>query len=82
MEETTFGTHEWRGHHNVIEALDVPFDAYQTGEKVYFTARPATHDEQAFPISADGDESNKPILYVLEISSINSTSFDISRIHN
>jgi hypothetical protein len=82
MEDITFSTHQWRGYQNVIEALNVPLDAYKTGEKIYFTDRTATHDEQVFPISADGDESNKPIVYLLEISSINCPSLGNSRRHN
>ncbi len=70
MQETTFSTHNWQGYDNVIEALNIPHELYQTGEKIYFNARSATQEEQIFPISADGDESNKPIVFVSKVSSI------------
>ena len=68
MEEPTFSTHQWRGYENVIEALNISDGLYQTGEKIYFTARTATNEEQSFPMSADGDESDKPMVFVLKVS--------------
>lgn len=71
MEETTFSTHQWRGYQNVIEALNIPHELYQNGEKIYFTGRIATQEEQIFSISADGRESNKPIVFVANVSLVN-----------
>jgi hypothetical protein len=67
MNDSIFSSHEWNGFHNVVEALNVPLDL-TPGETIYFFGRPATESESSFAISADGDESNKPIIFVSQFS--------------
>jgi hypothetical protein len=76
MKEPTFSTHQWRGYEHVIEALNISDGLHHTGEKIYFTARMATNEEQIFPMSADGDESDKSIVFVLDVSSITCPIYD------
>lgn len=64
---TEFGTHQWRGYNNVVEALNLKID-YSSGTKIYFKARTATEQEKMYPITADGDESAKPIIYMTAVS--------------
>lgn len=66
MTESVFSSHQWRGYGNVIEALNIPHHLYEPGKRIYFTARFATEEEKVFPITADGDESAKPLVYVLK----------------
>jgi hypothetical protein len=68
MKDSTLSSHEWHGYDNVIEALNIPDNLWQPGQNVYFFARQPTKDERFFPVTADGDESNKPLIFVLEIS--------------
>ncbi|WP_207420742.1 hypothetical protein [Desertivirga brevis] len=63
-----FGTHEWRDYKNVVEALNLK-SGYNAGTKIYFKARAATDQEKIYPITADGDESAKPIIYITSASS-------------
>jgi hypothetical protein len=76
MEESTFSTHRWRGFENVIEALNISQDVYEPGEKIFFTGRLATKKEQVFAMSADGDESDKPVVYIDLVSTINCPTYD------
>ena len=68
MEDATFSNYKGRGFKNVIEAVNISHDLYKPGDKIYFTARRATKEEQVFAISADGDESEKPIVFVEWVS--------------
>lgn len=68
MTDSTLSTHNWRGFKNVVEALNISVDLYKPGEKIYFIARRATEHEQFFVITADGDESEKPIVFVEQVS--------------
>ena len=68
MKDSTLSTHEWNGFDNVIEALNIPHEL-DSGEIIYFFARPASEDESTFTVLTDGDESNKPIIFILEFSS-------------
>lgn len=68
LNDTDLSTHEWKGFENVVEALNMPDSLWQIGKKVFLFARPATKSERAYPVSADGDESAKPIIFVLKIS--------------
>ncbi len=70
MDTPSFGSHRWRGYKNVIEALNIPHELYQPGQRIFFRARQATEEEKSFPITADGDESEKPIVYVLAVSAV------------
>lgn len=67
MENSALSTHEWIGFHHVIEALNIPRDFWVPGQKLYFTARQGTDEERGY-ISADGDESAKPIIFVTAFS--------------
>ena len=73
MTDSSFSTHRWRGHNNVIEAINIPADIYKPGEKIYFTARRASTCEQTFAISTDGDESEKPVVFVEQVSTTKCT---------
>ena len=68
VKDDFFGSHEWRGHQNVIEALNIPLSIYEPGSKIFFTGRHASEDEKNYPITADGDESNKPLVMVITVS--------------
>jgi hypothetical protein len=68
MDEQVFSTHTWNGHVNVVEALGVPESLGTSGSILYFKARGASEDEKNFVISADGDQSNKPIIVVISAS--------------
>lgn len=68
MTDSSFSTHRWQGHNNVVEAINIPVDLYTAGDRVYFNARPATTREQTFAISTDGDESEKPVVFVEQVS--------------
>ena len=70
MNDSDLSTHEWNGFKNVIEALNVPDSLWQDGKKVFLICRQPTESEKVYPISSDGDESAKPIVYVLKISTI------------
>ena len=70
METSALSTHEWKGFQHVIEALNIPRDFWVPGQKIYFTARPGTAEEKGYIISADGDESAKPIIFVIAFSNI------------
>ncbi len=65
MSDASFGSHEWRGHKNVVEALNIPRDL-TPGAEIYLFARFATEKERSGIITADGDESKKPVIYVLK----------------
>ena len=67
LNSTEFGAHQWRGYNNVVEALNLNL-VYPIGSKIYFKARAATDQEKMFIITADGDESAKPIIYVTVVS--------------
>lgn len=69
MKDSTFGSHEWNGYDNVVEVLNVPVDL-TPGKKIYIFGRLATESERSFSVSADGDESNKPVIIVLKFSSM------------
>lgn len=66
MENAMLSNHKWKGHKHVIEALNVPVEYRKPGQVIYFTARPGTVEEQG-PYTADGDESDKPLIYVLSL---------------
>lgn len=68
MNETDLSTHEWKGFKNVVEALNFPDSLWQSGKKVFLICRQPTESEKIYPISADGDESAKPIVFVLKIA--------------
>ena len=63
METSALSTHEWNGFPHVIEALNIPGNFWEPGQKLYFTARSGTDEETGYR-SADGDESAKPIIFV------------------
>jgi hypothetical protein len=64
-----FGGHEWRGYKNVVEALNLE-RTYLPGTKIYFKARPAVESEKLYIVTADGDESAKPIIWVTKVSNV------------
>lgn len=68
MTDSTFSNHKWRGFNNVVEALNIQLDQYKPGDKIYFIARRATIEEQFFVTTADGDESEKPTIFVEQVS--------------
>jgi len=68
MFESDFSNHTWRGNRHVVEALNIPGDYWTPGKTIYFDARPATNTEKDFPVTSDGDESAKPIIFVLQFS--------------
>lgn len=67
VNSTAFGSHEWGGYQNVVEALNLGFD-FAPGSKIYFQARPATEQERSYPVTADGNESAKPVIFVTAVS--------------
>lgn len=67
VNSTVFGKHSWRGYNNVVEALNLKQN-YASGTKIYFKARPATEEEKSYIITADGDESAKPVIFVTAVS--------------
>lgn len=67
VKSSVFGKHSWRGYNNVVEALNFKQN-YASGTKIYFKARPATQEEKTYVITADGDESAKPIIFVTAVS--------------
>jgi hypothetical protein len=67
VSSNAFGTHQWGGHQNVVEALNLAFDI-PPGTKIYFRARPATAQERVFIVTSDGNESAKPIIFVTAVS--------------
>ena len=69
MSDATLSSHEWNGYNNVIEALNIPHDL-TPGTKVYIFGRRATQEESQFVITADGAESNKPLIFALEYSTV------------
>lgn len=69
METPGLSTHEWNGFQHVVEALNIPRDFWVPGQKLYFTARPATREEQG-PVTADGNESVKPLIFVITFSTV------------
>lgn len=68
MRNSTFSKHQWQGFPNVVEALNVPDSLKQSGKHLFFSARVATQEERVFIITADGDESVKPIIVVTKVS--------------
>lgn len=60
-------TVHWKGHKNIVEVLNIPLDMSEEGTTIYFTSRIATTVEQG-PISADGDEGIKLVLYGKEFN--------------
>ena len=66
VSSTAFGTHHWRGYTNVVEALNL--DNYSSGTKIFFEARAATGQEKTYVITADGDESAKPVIYITQVN--------------
>lgn len=68
MDDSSFGAHSWHSASNVVEALNVPDSLWVEGMRLYFIARPATETEKSFLISADGDESDKPLIFVTKFS--------------
>jgi hypothetical protein len=68
-----FGTHEWQGYPNVVEALNIPHDL-TPGDTIYLRARPATASEKNFPVTADGNESDKPVIWVEAYSEVDCPS--------
>ena len=69
MKDSRLSDHNWNGFDNVVEALNIPETLGVSGKTIYFFARPATDNEKWFAVSADGAESAKPIIFVLEVSS-------------
>jgi len=67
VNSSVFGKHSWGGYSNVVEALNLKQN-FASGTKVYFKARPATQEEKAYAITADGAESAKPIIFVTAVS--------------
>lgn len=67
VNSTVFGKHSWRGYNNVVEALNLKQN-YASGTKIYFKARPAMEEEKSYIITADGDESAKPVIFVTAVS--------------
>lgn len=68
VDDASFGNHSWHNASNVVELLNVPDSLWVPGLRVYFIARPATETEAGFPKSADGDESDKPLLFAIGYS--------------
>lgn len=68
MFESDFSNHIWHDYNHVVEALNIPRDQWTPGKTIYFIARNITDEEKSFIITADGDESEKPIIYVLKYS--------------
>lgn len=68
MVEPDFSNHTWNNYNHVVEALNITDSLWIPGESIYFNARFATDEEKIYPISADGDESAKPIIYILSFS--------------
>lgn len=68
MFESDFSNHIWHDYNHVVEALNIPRDQWTPGKTIYFIARNVTEEEKSFFITADGDESAKPIIYVLKYS--------------
>lgn len=64
---TDFGMHQWRGYNNVVEAINLKFN-YSAGTRIYFKARASTNEEKMYIITADGDESAKPRIYITGVS--------------
>jgi hypothetical protein len=73
MESNELSNHQWRGYNNVVEALNISAPVNST---VYFTARLATESEKNYPVSADGDESAKPIIMVTNFSTISCSALN------
>lgn len=69
MEKNAFSNHQWRGYSNVVEALGIDMNL-APNTVIYFNARFATEEEKNYPVSADGDESAKPIIVVSNVSLI------------
>jgi hypothetical protein len=67
VHSSAFGKHEWGGNQNVVEALNLGFD-FPSGTKIYFQARLATEQERMFFVTADGNESAKPVIFVTAVS--------------
>lgn len=68
LENSELSNHEWNGFENVVEALNVPDSLWRPGEKFYFEGRAATEEEKIYMITADGDESAKPVIFLTSIS--------------
>lgn len=68
MDDPFLSTHEWKGFKNVVEALNVPDSLWQNGKKVFLICRQPTESERNYPISSNGNESAKPLIFVLKIS--------------
>lgn len=64
-----FGKQEWKGYENVVEALNLQQN-YPPGTKIYFNARPASIVESSYIVTADGDESAKPKVWITEVSTV------------
>lgn len=56
------GSVKWQGHKNVIEVLNIPVEYSSSGTTFYFKSRNSNSSEQG-PITADGDESIKLVLF-------------------
>jgi hypothetical protein len=69
MSNATLNSHEWNGYNNIIEALNIPHDL-RPGTMIYFFARLPSKQESQFPITTDGGESNKPLIFVLRFSEV------------
>ena len=67
MEKTNLSTHTWRGYSNVVEALGLGVNV-APNSVIYFNARPANVEEKNFIVTADGDESAKPIVVASNVS--------------
>ncbi len=67
VKSTAFGSHQWGRYQNVVEALNLGFD-FEPGSKIFFQARPATEQEKSYAITADGNESAKPVIFVTAVS--------------
>lgn len=76
LDDTSFGNHSWHSASNVVEALHVPDSLWVNGLRIYFIARHATEAEAAFPKSADGNESDKPLIFVTAYSLTNCSSIN------
>lgn len=61
------GAVNWKEYKNVVEVLNIPEDLKVEGATLYFSSREATTEEQG-PVTADGDETIKRVLYGLEFS--------------
>jgi len=68
MDEPALSTHEWNGFKNVVEALNIPDSLRQSGKKVFLISRWPTESERYYVRTDDGDESAKPLIFVLAIS--------------